>query len=177
MAQAARAALAGLALGLAIACTPAVAQSVRGDPAWSQLSAEQQQILAPIRDEWESFDAVRKRKWIGIAQRYPRLSADEQARLQRRMQDWAALNPDARRAARERYRDFEQLPADERQALIEKWEQYKQSREEAAAAESAAKETAAKEAAENDAAENDSVAKDDAAPAAAPLPASAETRP
>jgi hypothetical protein len=162
MAQEARAALAGLALGLAIACSPAGAQTVRGDPAWSQLTAEQQQILAPIRGEWESFDAVRKRKWIGIAQRYPKLTADEQARLQRRMQDWAALSPDARRAARERYRDVEQLPADERQALIEKWEQYKQSREEAAAAEAAAKEAAAKDA---------------AAPAAGPLPATAESKP
>ncbi len=172
MAQEARAALAGLALGLAIACSPAVAQSVRGDPAWSQLTAEQQQILAPIRDEWESFDAVRKRKWVGIAQRYPTLSADAQTRLQRRMQEWAGLSPDARRAARERYRDFEQLPADERQALIEKWEQYKQSRDEAAAAEAAAKEATAKESAAKEAA-----AKDDAPPAAGPLPATAETKP
>lgn len=172
MAQEARAALAGLALGLAVACTPAFAQSVRGDPAWSQLTAEQQQILAPIRGEWESFDAVRKRKWVGIAQRYPKLSADEQARLQRRMQDWAALSPDARRAARERYRDFEQLPADERQALIEKWEQYKQSRDEAAAAEAAAKDAATKDAAAKEAA-----SKDGAPPAAGPLPATAETKP
>jgi hypothetical protein len=169
MAQEARAALAGLALGLAIACTPAVAQTVRGDPAWSQLPAEQQQILAPIRDEWESFDPVRKRKWIGIAQRYPKLSADEQTRLQRRMQDWAALSPDARRAARERYRDFEQLPADERQALIEMWEQYNQSREEA--------EAAAKEAASKEAAAPDAAAKDGATPAAGTLPATAESKP
>lgn len=140
-----RAALAGLALGLALAGSPVFAQTTRGDPAWQQLPAEQQQILAPIRGEWDSFDAVRKRKWIGIAQRYPRLSADEQARLQRRMQEWAALSPEARRAARDRYREFEQLPVDERQALIEKWEEYKRAREEAAAA--AAAEEAAKEAA------------------------------
>jgi hypothetical protein len=153
-----RAALAGLALALALAGPPVFAQTIRGDPAWQQLPAEQQQILAPIRGEWDSFDAVRKRKWIGIAQRYPKLSADEQARLQRRMQEWAALSPEARRAARDRYREFEQLPVDERQALIEKWEEYKRAREEAAAA--AAAEEAAKEAAK-----------------AAPAPATAATEP
>ena len=54
------------------------------------------------------------------------MTPEEQARLQKRMQEWAALTPDQRRAAREKYREFEQLPTKERQVILEKWDQYKQ---------------------------------------------------
>lgn len=128
MAQEARAILAGVAVALAVAAGPVAAQGAPRDIPWQQVAPEHQQVLAPIRPDWENFDAVQKRKWIGIAQRYPRLSTEEQERLQRRMLDWVALTPEMRQAVRDRYREFEQLPAEERQAVLEKWEQYQQNR-------------------------------------------------
>ena len=52
------------------------------------------------------------------------MSAEKQARLQRRMHDWVTLTGEQRRTARERYREIEKLSLAERQALREKWEQY-----------------------------------------------------
>ena len=126
-------ALKGIIFALCLVSVSVAAQTTRTNPSWNQLPREQQQILAPIEAEWSTLDAVRKRKWIGIAQRYPQMSVEEQERLQRRMKDWASLTPEQRRAAREKYREFEQLGPDERQAVREKWEQYRQSKADAAA--------------------------------------------
>jgi len=119
-------ALLGIALALCLGLSVANAQSIKQNPAWGQLSPEQQKILAPIQGEWDKLDAPRKQKWIGITQRYPKMKPEEQARLQKRMQEWATLTPDQRRTAREKYREFEQLPTAERQAIREKWDQYRQ---------------------------------------------------
>jgi len=64
-------------------------------PAWAELTAEQQQILAPLKPDWDTLDPERRQKWIGIAKRYPRMKAQEQERVQRRMQAWARLTPEA----------------------------------------------------------------------------------
>jgi hypothetical protein len=116
----------GIALALCLGLSVANAQSIKQNPTWGQLTPAQQQILAPIQGEWDKLDAIRKQKWIGITQRYPKMTPEEQTRLQKRMQEWATLTPDQRRAAREKYREFEQLPTQERQAIREKWDQYKQ---------------------------------------------------
>jgi membrane protein involved in colicin uptake len=115
-----------IALWLCLGASVALAQTSKQDPPWSQLSAQQQQILAPIQGEWDKLDPTRKRKWLGIAQRYPKMQPAEQERLQRRMKEWVTLTPEQRRAAREKYREFELLPQEERQAMREKWERYKQ---------------------------------------------------
>ena len=121
--------MANASLGIILALILALPLSVSAQkavPTWQQLSAEQQRILAPIQGEWDRLDTMRKNKWIGIAQRYPKMSPDEQARLQRRMKEWASLSPEQRQAAREKYREFEQRSPEERQAIREKWEKYRQ---------------------------------------------------
>ena len=95
-------------------------------PTWAELSAEQQTVLAPLSEEWNKFNAQRKRKWLGIANRYPNMKPTEQANVQRRMQRWAKLTPDERRAAREHFKRIEKLPPPERRALVQRWQQYKQ---------------------------------------------------
>src|SRR5207237_9969278 len=75
-------------------------------PAWAELTAEQQQILAPLKADWDLLDPERRLKWIAIAKRYPRMKAMEQERVQRRMQAWARLTPEQRRQARENYKQL-----------------------------------------------------------------------
>ncbi|MCL4728680.1 MAG: DUF3106 domain-containing protein, partial [Candidatus Kuenenia stuttgartiensis] len=58
-------ALAGLALG-----TPGLVRAQN----WSQLSAEEQRILAPLKDDWPNIEQARREKWVGIARRYESLS-------------------------------------------------------------------------------------------------------
>jgi len=104
-------------------------------PTWAELNAEQQQILAPLKDDWVNLELERRKKWIGIAKRYPRMKPEEQARMQRRMQAWAKLTPEQRRQARESYKniakdkerhgnlreqwaEYQALPPEERQTLV-----------------------------------------------------------
>jgi len=58
-------------------------------PAWAELTADQQMVLAPLKADWERLEQERRRKWVGIANRYPKMKPEEQERVQRRMQDWA----------------------------------------------------------------------------------------
>lgn len=151
----------GIAVWLVLALPHPAAYADKNNPAWTELRPEQQQVLAPIQGEWESLDAPRKRKWLGVAQRATKMTADEQARLQKRMKEWVSLTPEQRRAARDKYREFEQLPPENRQAVREKWDQFKQ--------EQAAKEAAAKSAEADPAAKSvDAAAADGTAATAAP---------
>src|SRR5258706_10178807 len=72
-------------------------------PAWSELAPAHQQVLAPLRAEWDEMDSVRRKKWVEIAARYPKMKPDEQQRLQIRMGEWTKLSPAERKAAREKY--------------------------------------------------------------------------
>jgi Protein of unknown function (DUF3106) len=96
-------------------------------PNWSELSPKQQAVLAPLAAEWDKLDTTRRKKWVTIANRYPKMKPDEQQRLQSRMQDWADLTPAQRRVARENYRSIKQLPRPQRGDVKQKWQQYQQS--------------------------------------------------
>jgi hypothetical protein len=121
--------LVALIVSLCIAFSAAAAQSKpearkAPRPAWTELTAAQQQVLAPLHAEWEQLDTTRRKKWVDIANRYPTMKQAEQQRLQKRMQEWAQLTPEERRAAREQYRTLKKIPPRQRK---EKWQEYQQS--------------------------------------------------
>jgi hypothetical protein len=105
------------------AAKPAVKKTA-SRPAWAELPAEQQQVLSPLKTDWESLERARKLKWIGIAKRYPKMKPQEQERVQRRMQAWAKLTPEQRRQARENYREIAKVPPEKRQNLRQQWADY-----------------------------------------------------
>ncbi len=113
-------------LWLASPLSHAVVTPPLPQPSWAQLSTEQKSILAPLAGEWDSMDGFRRKKWLGIAQRYPSLSPDEQARMQRRMTDWAKLTPEERKRAREKYQSLQKAPPEKKEAVKQKWEEYKE---------------------------------------------------
>ena len=136
MGKTANALIAGLLLAVAGAAGTAIAQqpapqtqgnaSVKAArPLWTELSPKQQSVLAPLAAEWDNLDTVRRKKWVTIANRYPKMQQDERARLQRRMQAWAALTPAQRSEARENYKTLRQLPRPPRGELRQKWDQQK----------------------------------------------------
>jgi hypothetical protein len=92
-------------------------------PTWAELSADQQQILSPLKDDWVNFEVERRKKWLGIAKRYPRMKPEAQARVQRRMQAWANLTPEQRRRARESYKSLAK-DKDRHGSLREHWAEY-----------------------------------------------------
>ncbi len=93
-------------------------------PQWAALSAQDREALAPLADEWDKLEDFRRRKWLGIAERYPRMSAEEQQRLHVRMKQWTGLTPAQRRQARERYRNVQNLHPEAREALKQQWFEY-----------------------------------------------------
>lgn len=95
--------------------------------AWSRLSSAEHLALAPFEAQWDSFSDERKRKWIKIASRYPKMSPDAQKRLHERMSEWVRMTPDQRRVARENYQVSKELPREARQNA---WKAYQQLPEE-----------------------------------------------
>jgi hypothetical protein len=116
-----------LANGLVFAqTTPSVttakpAPSLPGRPLWMDLTETQQQALAPLAQFWPTMTEPHKRKWLAISQNFHQLSGDEQATVQGRMREWAALSPQQRSAARLNFADAKQLLQDDKKA---KWEAY-----------------------------------------------------
>jgi hypothetical protein len=100
-------------------------KSAENRPTWAELTADQQMILAPLKDSWTQIEPDRRRNWVGIANRYPRMDAKAQERVQRRMQRWATLTPEQRRQARENYKRLAKQRAERRSPkLAEAWREY-----------------------------------------------------
>ena len=113
------------ALVLALAATGALAQAKERGPRWASLNADQQQILAPLQNDWSRLSREQKTKWLGIAKRYPEMKAEEQRRAQARMQKWVKLTPEQRFQAREQYRSIATKVAPDRKAQLRRyWAEY-----------------------------------------------------
>jgi hypothetical protein len=92
-------------------------------PLWSELTKSQQRVLQPFASQWNTWAAADKRRWIALANRVPRMRAEDQDRARKRIVEWAALTPEQRRVARQNYRIASELTPDERRA---QWERYRQ---------------------------------------------------
>lgn len=93
-------------------------------PGWSLLSTQQKAVLTPLAMEWDKLDNIHRKKWLGIAERYPTMNPDEQRRVQDRMREWATLTPEQRAKVRDSYKEFNQLPSEQKQTVKQKWEAY-----------------------------------------------------
>ena len=94
------------------------------------MSTPQKIILAPLAGDWDQMDNLRRKKWLGIAERFPKMTPDEQGRIQERMREWAALTPAQRAKVRDSYKEFNQLDADKKKAVKDKWTAYSKLSEE-----------------------------------------------
>lgn len=131
--------VAGLSAGIATAQAPAsvpaanaptvapVAPATNPQPSvhpnWSELGVVQQRILAPLAPEWNGMPELARKKWLQIAEAYPKYTPAQQQRLQTRMADWVKLTPEQRHRARENYQTTKSLPP---QKKSEAWQNYQQ---------------------------------------------------
>lgn len=99
----------------------ALAQAPAGGLAWSQLSSQQREALAPLSGQWETIPADGKRKWLEIAARYPQLSPEGKARVQARMAEFARLTPEQRRTTRENFQRAYELPRESRESAVQQY--------------------------------------------------------
>ena len=90
-------------------------------PAWVALTPTQRAALKPLEREWGAIDGNRRQKWLEIAGRMPRMSADDQARVQARMIEWAAMTPQQRAQVRLLFQEAKQVAPQNRK---ESWDAY-----------------------------------------------------
>ena len=100
---------------------PAAKAAATSGPAWAALTPAQQSALAPLKDDWQDIDVVRKQKWLEIAARFPSLPAEERQRIQQRMGEWARMTPEERGRARLQFQEARQISPEQRQA---RWDAY-----------------------------------------------------
>ena len=99
---------------------PAIPEK-KPDGTWESLKPRQQQILAPLESDWDYMLPDSRRKWIQVANIYPKMSAQDQERLQSRMTSWSNLSQKERRIARENYLASLKFPAEKK---AEAWSAY-----------------------------------------------------
>ncbi len=117
-------ALAALTLGLCIVLSTFAAAAEKKQPDWSQLTPEQQTILAPLAGDWNNFDNKRRKKWLLTAKRYPKMKPEQQQRLQAQMRRWAELTPEQRSIARENYKKLAKQPPEKREVVKRTWREH-----------------------------------------------------
>jgi len=100
---------------------PASAAKANAGPGWAALKPAQREALKPLERSWDGLDLNSKQKWLEIAERYPRMPAQDQARLQTRMAEWSKLTPQERGEARARFQEAKLVAPQDRQAS---WEAY-----------------------------------------------------
>jgi hypothetical protein len=91
------------------------------DGTWESLKPGQQKILAPLEDDWDYMLPDSRKKWIQVANLYPKMSETDQQRLQARMNGWSKLSQKERRLARENYLSSLKFPAEKK---AEAWSAY-----------------------------------------------------
>ncbi|MEI7536393.1 MAG: DUF3106 domain-containing protein [Comamonadaceae bacterium] len=102
--------------------SPAAAAS-SSKPAWQDLTPVQQVSLKPLAANWNTLGISQKRKWIVLAQNYPRLAPTEQLKLHSRMTEWVSLSQQQRAQARLNFAQAKQLSPDEKAAT---WKAYQE---------------------------------------------------
>lgn len=101
----------------------AAGATVQAGPQWQELSSAQKKILRPLAATWNSLGYGHKNKWIALANNYPHRTPEDQAKLQSRMAEWAALTPSDRERARLNFAETKKLSASTRAA---EWAAYQE---------------------------------------------------
>src|SRR4051794_24849629 len=65
--------------------TPSSAAADHGGPRWAELGPAHRKVLTPLSADWNSLDARAKERWLDVAERFPRMPAEEQQRATQRM--------------------------------------------------------------------------------------------
>lgn len=93
-------------------------------PAWGELTPQQQEKLAPLRDRWDQMPASRRVHALERLERRARWEAmtpEQRERLRRGARNFHDLPPELRETARASFQVVRALPEDERRATLARW--------------------------------------------------------
>ncbi len=97
---------------------------------WQDLSNEQQETLAPLRDRWGNLPADRQERLSRGANKWREMDSQQRERARDNIQRYQQLSPDERAQAKDRLREFKNRPPLEREQAREKWQERQQDRQE-----------------------------------------------
>ena len=97
---------------------------------WQDLSNEQQETLAPLRDRWGDLPADRQERLSRGANKWREMDPQQRERARDNLQRYQQLSPDERAQAKERLREFKNRPPQEREQMREKWQERQHDRQE-----------------------------------------------
>jgi hypothetical protein len=90
-------------------------------PGWETLNTPQKLALYPLAGRWALLSTLQKRRWLALAQTFPALPEEEQARLHNRMTEWASLSAQQRSQARLNFAITNRLAPDDKRT---QWDAY-----------------------------------------------------
>ncbi|MEO6407589.1 MAG: DUF3106 domain-containing protein [Burkholderiaceae bacterium] len=118
--------VASLGMGLVLNATAGAAPTSAAAPRavgkseegarWRDLTAGQRNALKPLERNWQGIDAIRKRKWLEIADRFGAMVPADQARIQGRMTEWVQMTPEQRGKVRLQFQEAQRVAPQDRQA-------------------------------------------------------------
>ncbi|MBH1978697.1 MAG: DUF3106 domain-containing protein [Giesbergeria sp.] len=98
-----------------------VAHSKDEGPGWETLNTPQKLALYPLAERWAFLGSLQKRRWLALAQTFPSLPEEEQARLHDRMTAWASLSAQQRNQARLNFAVTNRLSTEDKRS---QWDAY-----------------------------------------------------
>jgi Protein of unknown function (DUF3106) len=91
---------------------------------WSSLSADQQRMLAPVRNQWDQLPPRRQRRLADHASHWATMPPGKQVMIRKRLTQWAAMTPEQRRQLRENARAFHDLSPEQRARVREAFQRF-----------------------------------------------------
>ncbi len=98
---------------IAFPCMPAYA----GIKPWTTLSQQQQEALAPIAQEWNTFPEKQRKRMLATTKGFQQLTPDKKQLFHKRLVEWSTLTMEQRNRAREKYKAFKKVSPDKRAAV------------------------------------------------------------
>lgn len=88
---------------------------------WSELSGKQQELLAPLKNEWSSMNNAQRERWLKVGRNYENAPVERQEIMRDRVSTWSEMSPRDKAAARENYKALKEKRQGERNSS---WNSY-----------------------------------------------------
>lgn len=92
--------------------------------AWSRLSENQRQLLAPLQKNWDQLPPLRQRAILHGAERWQKLTPEQRQQAQQRLRDWQQLSAEQKKQIRDRFDRFRDLDPGQRQAIQQRFQDF-----------------------------------------------------
>ena len=89
--------------------------------AWTRLSPQERDALAPLASRWDAMPMQQREKLLVVARDYPKLTPQQQQRLHSRLRSWSQMTPDERQIARDNYKKIQAMPKPDQSSIRQQW--------------------------------------------------------